>query len=121
MFFDSYSTRKWMCDIAGKDFNIKPLLAKVSKEVNICVGYKNAAGEEVGVPSHSDDFEGLQPIYETMPGWSEVTVGAQDIDSLPANARNYIARIEELVGAPVDVVSTGPDRVETIVLRHAFA
>ncbi len=90
-------------------------------EVNICIGYKNSAGEEVGVPSHSDDFEGLQPIYETMPGWSEVTVGAQDIDSLPANARAYINRIEELVGAPIDVVSTGPDRVETIVLRHAFA
>jgi adenylosuccinate synthase len=56
-----------------------------------------------------------------MPGWSEVTVGAQRIEDLPQAARNYINRIEELIGAPVDVVSTGPDRVETIVLRHAFA
>jgi len=47
-------------------------------------------------------------------------VGAQSLDSLPQAAKNYIQRIEELTGAPVDVVSTGPDRVETIVLRHAF-
>ena len=91
------------------------------KEVKICIGYRNSAGEEVGVPSHSDDFENLEPVYESMPGWSEVTVGAQRLEDLPANARAYISRIEELVGAPVDVVSTGPDRVETIVLRHAFA
>ena len=91
------------------------------KEVKICIGYRNSAGEEVGVPSHSYYFENLEPVYESMPGWSEVTVGAQRLEDLPANARAYISRIEELVGAPVDVVSTGPDRVETIVLRHAFA
>jgi adenylosuccinate synthase len=56
-----------------------------------------------------------------MPGWTGVTVGAQRIEDLPQAARAYILRIEELTGAPVDVVSTGPDRVETIVLRHAFA
>ena len=55
-----------------------------------------------------------------MPGWTDVTVGAQNIDALPTAARAYITRIEELIGAPVDVVSTGPDRVETIVPRHAF-
>ena len=60
------------------------------------------------------------PVYETLPGWSDVTVGVQALDNLPANAQAYISRIEELIGAPVDVVSTGPDRVETIVLRHAF-
>ena len=59
-------------------------------------------------------------INHAMTGWSDVTVGAQNIDDLPAAARDYITRIEELIGAPVDVVSTGPDRVETIVLRHAF-
>jgi adenylosuccinate synthase len=56
-----------------------------------------------------------------MPGWSDVTVGAQNLHDLPQAARDYITRIEQLVGAPVDVVSTGPDRVETIVLRHAFS
>jgi len=56
-----------------------------------------------------------------MPGWTESTVGAKSMDELPANARAYIKRIEELVGIPVDMVSTGPDREETIVLRHPFA
>jgi adenylosuccinate synthase len=91
------------------------------EEVKICVGYSNAEGGNAGIPSHADDFETIVPQYESMPGWSEVTVGAQRIEDLPQAARNYINRIEELIGAPVDVVSTGPDRVETIVLRHAFA
>lgn len=90
------------------------------KELKICIGYQNSAGEKVGMPMHADDYRDLTPIYETLPGWSESTVGAQSLDQLPANARAYIARIEVLIGAPADVVSTGPDRVETIVLRHAF-
>ena len=89
-------------------------------EVKICVAYKNTDGTDAGVPMHADDFENITPVYESMPGWSDVTVGAQSLDSLPQAAKNYIQRIEELTGAPVDVVSTGPDRVETIVLRHAF-
>lgn len=89
-------------------------------ELKICIGYRNAAGESVGMPMHADDYRDLTPVYETLPGWSESTVGAQSLDQLPANARAYIARIEALIGAPADVVSTGPDRVETIVLRHAF-
>ena len=55
-----------------------------------------------------------------MPGWSDSTVGAKSMEALPLNARNYIKRIEELVGVPIDMVSTGPDREETIVLRHPF-
>ena len=55
-----------------------------------------------------------------MPGWKESTVGAKSLADLPAAARAYIKRIEELVGVPIDMVSTGPDRVETIVLRHPF-
>ncbi|MBT5105813.1 adenylosuccinate synthase [Porticoccaceae bacterium] len=90
------------------------------EEINICVGYIHSDGSDAGIPTHADDFEAITPVYETMPGWSDVTVGAQNIDDLPAAARDYITRIEELIGAPVDVVSTGPDRVETIVLRHAF-
>ncbi|TFH67478.1 adenylosuccinate synthase [Gammaproteobacteria bacterium LSUCC0057] len=89
-------------------------------ELKICTAYQNSAGETVGMPMHADDYRDLTPVYETLPGWSESTVGAQSLEQLPANARAYIARIEELIGAPVDVVSTGPDRVETIVLRHAF-
>ena len=89
-------------------------------EVKICVGYVNADGSDAGIPMHSDDFKNITPVYESMPGWSDVTVGAQHLADLPQAARDYITRIEELTGAPVDVVSTGPDRVETIVLRHAF-
>lgn len=90
------------------------------EELKICIGYENSAGEKVGMPMHADDYRDITPIYETLPGWSESTVGAQTLEQLPANARAYISRIEALIGAPADVVSTGPDRIETIVLRHAF-
>ena len=90
--------------------------------VKICVAYKDASGELlVDAPTDADSYIGLQPVYEEMPGWSESTVGVQSLDELPANARAYIARVEELVGAPIDIISTGPDRVETIVLRHPYA
>ncbi|MDN5517903.1 MAG: adenylosuccinate synthetase, partial [Pseudomonas sp.] len=58
---------------------------------------------------------------EEMPGWSESTLGAKTLEDLPVAARAYIKRVEELVGAPIDIISTGPDRNETIVLRHPFA
>ncbi len=91
------------------------------EEINVCVGYLDADGRDAGMPMHADDFEDITPIYESMPGWSDVTVGAQRLEDLPQAARDYIVRIEELTGAPVDIVSTGPDRVETIVLRHPFS
>ena len=90
-------------------------------EIKICVGYQDTDGSDAGMPMHADDFENITPVYETMPGWSSVTVGVQKLEDLPEAAKNYIYRIEELTGAPVDVVSTGPDRVETIVLKHAFS
>ncbi|WP_278438530.1 adenylosuccinate synthase [Pseudomonas oryzihabitans] len=90
--------------------------------VRICTGYKDAAGNLLTeAPTDADSYTGLQPVYEDMPGWSESTVGAQSLEALPANAQAYIRRIGELVGAPIDIVSTGPDRKETIVLRHPFA
>jgi adenylosuccinate synthase len=89
--------------------------------INICVGYKNEHGAVIDAPTDADSYLGLQPVYEEVPGWSESTLGAQSLDELPANARAYIKRVEELVGAPIDIISTGPDRNETIVLRHPFA
>jgi adenylosuccinate synthase len=90
--------------------------------VRLCTGYKNADGELlVDAPTDADSYIGLQPVYEEMPGWSESTVGAKTLEDLPANARAYIKRVEELVGAPIDIISTGPDRNETIILRHPFA
>jgi adenylosuccinate synthase len=60
------------------------------------------------------------PVYEDLPGWKESTVGVTSYDDLPDNARAYLHRIEEIVETPIDIISTGPDRTETIVLRHPF-
>jgi adenylosuccinate synthase len=89
-------------------------------EIKICVSYVDASGRTIAVPCDADGWESVQPVYETLPGWQETTFGVKSIDGLPANARSYIKRLEELVGAPFDVISTGPDRVQTIVLRHPF-
>jgi adenylosuccinate synthase len=88
--------------------------------IRICVGYTCKDGKPVLNPMDSDDYAGLVPVYEEVPGWSESTLGAKTLDELPAAARSYISKIEAVVGAPIDIISTGPDRVETIVLRHPF-
>jgi adenylosuccinate synthase len=90
------------------------------EEINICIQYLD---DDSGCAGSSDAvaFENVTPVYETLAGWSDSTVGATSVDQLPANAQAYIKRIEELVGCPVDIISTGPDRAETIVLRHPFA
>ncbi|MGK0416248.1 MAG: adenylosuccinate synthase [Halopseudomonas sp.] len=88
--------------------------------IRICIGYRNEDGAVIEAPTDADSYLGLEPVYEDVPGWSESTLGAQTLEQLPANARAYIKRIEELVGAPVDIISTGPDRNETIILRKIF-
>jgi adenylosuccinate synthase len=88
--------------------------------LKLCTGYK-LHGKQVDIfPVGAEDAAACEPIYEEMPGWKDATVGAKSLDALPASARAYVKRIEELVGVPVDMVSTGPDREETIVLRHPF-
>ena len=89
-------------------------------EISVCVGYVDANGETAANPIDAVDYENLNPVYETLPGWSESTLGLKSLEALPDNARAYIARLEELVGAPIDIISTGPDREETILLRHPF-
>lgn len=89
--------------------------------IQLCVGYENAEGQAVPNPVDSEDYEGLVPVYETVPGWQESTVGAKSLDELPKAAREYISLIETVVGAPIDIISTGPDRVETIVLYDPFS
>jgi adenylosuccinate synthase len=91
------------------------------ESIQICIGYADAAGDPVPNPMDSDDYEGLVPVYETVPGWSESTLGARSLDDLPKAARDYIALIETVVGAPIDIISTGPDRVETIILHDPFS
>jgi adenylosuccinate synthase len=89
--------------------------------IKLCVGYTDRSGNAVPAPIDAEDYDGLVPVYEEIAGWQESTLGAKRLEQLPANARAYIARIEQVVGAPIDLISTGPDRVETIVLRHPFA
>ncbi|WP_427838414.1 adenylosuccinate synthase [Actinobacillus pleuropneumoniae] len=92
------------------------------EELKICTAYKMPNGEIVEyAPMAAKDWEGVEPIYETMPGWSENTFRVTKREELPQAALDYIKRIEELVGVPVDILSTGPDRVETMLLRDPFA
>ncbi len=89
--------------------------------LKICIGYKDAAGNVSEIPPlAAEGYEAVTPVYEEMPGWSEQTYGTQNYEALPQAAKDYIARLEELTGVPVDIISTGPDRNETIVLRHPY-
>ena len=90
------------------------------ESLKLCTGY-TLNGKTVDIfPVGAEEAAACQPIYEEMPGWSESTVGVQSLEGLPQNARAYIQRIQELVGVPIDMISTGTDREETIVLRHPF-
>ena len=91
-------------------------------EVKICTAYKMPNGEIVEyAPLAAKDWEGVEPIYETLPGWKENTFGVTDVNKLPQTCRDYIKRIEEVTGVPVAILSTGPDRVQTMILRDPFA
>ncbi|MCP5416381.1 MAG: adenylosuccinate synthase [Chromatiaceae bacterium] len=90
------------------------------ERLKICTGYQ-LDGEIVDVPPvGAEGFERCEPAYIELPGWSGSTIGTKRLDELPKNARDYLNKIEELVGVPIDVVSTGPDRNETLVLQHPF-
>jgi len=88
--------------------------------IKICIGYR-LDGKKVKVPPVGAElFERCEPIYIEMPGWKRSTVGARSLDDLPKKARKYLKKIEDLCEVPIDVVSTGPDRNETLVLKHPF-
>jgi adenylosuccinate synthase len=88
--------------------------------IRICVGYEIDGEPIAAVPVVVDRFADCQPVYEEHAGWQESTVGVTSFDDLPAKARDYLARIEELAGVPVDIISTGPDREQTIIKQHPF-
>jgi adenylosuccinate synthase len=90
------------------------------EQILICTGYEYNGKTRSTLPSGADDLAGCKPVYEEIPGWGKSTVGIKNYDALPENARRYLKRIEEITGVPVDMVSTGPDRAETIILRHPF-
>ena len=89
--------------------------------INICTAYDAPSGDRGAARFGSEYYSGLKPQFEQLPGWRESTVGARRLDDLPVNARRYIERIEEAVGAPISIISTGPDRSQTIVLDDPFA
>ena len=90
-------------------------------ELQLCVGYE-LDGETIDIlPLGADDIERCKPIYETMPGWTDTTVGVTDYAQLPANARRYLDRIREVTGVPIAMVSTSPDRDHTILLHNPYS
>ncbi|HET7136255.1 MAG TPA: adenylosuccinate synthase [Casimicrobiaceae bacterium] len=90
------------------------------EEIRICTHYEVDGGVVTLIPSGADAVARCRPVYETLPGWSESTVGARTLAALPAAARAYLERIEALTGVPIAMVSTGPDRDETILVHHPF-
>lgn len=88
--------------------------------LKVCVAYEDKNGNRIDSPVDAEGFAAVAPVYEELPGWTESTVGAKTLEQLPANARSYINYLQEQIGVPVDIISTGPDREETIVLRHPF-
>ena len=90
------------------------------EKIQICVGYEIDGEPISGVPVLVDRFAECKPVYEEWDGWQTSTVGITKESDLPQRARDYLARIEELAGVPVDIISTGPDREQTIIKRHPF-
>lgn len=89
--------------------------------IRICVGYERDGQACVSGSLAADVLESCKPVYEDMPGWKESTVGIKHYEELPSAARDYLKRIEEISGVPIDIISTGPDRAETIILRNPCA
>ena len=88
--------------------------------LRICTGYKVDGKVTDVLPYGADSIDHCEPIFEDHPGWTESTFGVKTWEGLPKNAQTYLKRVEQLVGASIDIVSTGPDRDETIVVRHPF-
>ena len=88
--------------------------------IKLCTGYEWDGQKSDILPVGAESLSECKPIYEELPGWTGTTVGIKRYEDLPENAKRYLKRIEEVCGAPVDIISTGPDRDETIVLRHPY-
>ena len=91
------------------------------ERLQLCVGYRLNGATINDPPLCVEAYAGVEPIYEEMPGWGQSTVGVTSYASLPLNARRYLERIEALAGVPIDMISTGPEREQTVVRRHSFA
>ncbi len=88
--------------------------------LKICVGYNYEGQELHSPPSGADALQSCKPIYIEMPGWSESTFGVKSYEDLPINAQNYLAKLEQLIETPIAIISTGPERNETIMRQEIF-
>jgi adenylosuccinate synthase len=116
--FDAVATR-YTTRLSGVDVLAVMLLDVLSElpELKICTAYELDGRRITDFPSHVDDIRRAVPVYETVPGWQCEISHARRFDDLPPNARSYLARISQLLGRPIEVVSIGPDREQTIVCR----
>jgi adenylosuccinate synthase len=121
--FDAVAVR-YTARLSGVDSLAVMLLDVLSElaELKICTAYEIDGQRVTDFPSHVDDLRGAVPVLETLPGWQTEITEARSLDELPSAARAYLDRISELVGRPIEVVSVGPDRSQTIfateVLRN---
>ncbi len=109
---------RYTARLSGVDEIAVMLLDVVSglEELKVCTSY-DLEGKKTNIfPSHVDDLRKVVPVYETIPGWSEEVTGCRTMEDLPSAARNYLDRVEQLVGRPITMVSVGPDREQTITL-----
>ncbi|MEI6414718.1 MAG: adenylosuccinate synthetase, partial [Pseudomonadota bacterium] len=90
------------------------------ERISLCVGYRLDDQEINNPPVGAERLTRCQPIYDEMPGWPQSCAGVTDYAALPPNARHYLERIEVLLGVPIDIISTGPDRAQTLMRRHPF-
>ena len=90
------------------------------ESIQVCTGYESNGETCSDLPSGAEAIAECKPIYEEMPGWSETTLGIKAFDDLPANAKQYLKFLEEVIEVAIDIVSTGPDREETIILNNPF-
>jgi adenylosuccinate synthase len=119
--FDAVATRRAVLNSGISGLCVTKLDVMDGLEtVKICIGYR-LDGESLDVPPvRVDRYAECEPVYEELPGWGQSTVGITDHGALPEAARRYLDRIQEVLGVSVDLISTGPDREETIILKHPF-
>src|SRR5438132_3669688 len=118
--FDAFATR-YAAEING--FTSVALtkldVLDALEEIKVCVGYKLDGRECESLPAVAQDLRRIEPVYETLPGWQTSTVGTTEMNSLPANARRYVDFLSEKIGVEIGLVSTGPERTQTIVVQDS--
>jgi adenylosuccinate synthase len=116
--FDAVAAR-YTARLSGADALAVMLLDVLSQlsEIKICVAYELEGGKTTDFPSHVDDLRRVTPIYETLPGWQQEISHVHNFADLPGNAQKYLDRVSQLLRTPVEIVSVGPDREQTIMVR----